>query len=136
VEAQVDSFVDDMASVYQGATLAIASAGTITAAELSAAGVPAFLVPLSGAANDHQSANAVAYAARTGAMVVRESEWDAGQLASRIEQILANSGELRALQERAVQWNNADAALKVVRACERILRGREPSFSRDAVAVK
>jgi UDP-N-acetylglucosamine--N-acetylmuramyl-(pentapeptide) pyrophosphoryl-undecaprenol N-acetylglucosamine transferase len=136
VEAHVDVFVDDMASVYQGATLAIASAGAITAAELSAAGVPAFLVPLSGAANDHQSANAAAYAARTGAIVVKEFEWDAGRLAVRIADILANPEELRLLRERAGLWNNADAALHVVRACERILGFRKPSFSRDPVAVK
>lgn len=126
VAAEVDSFVDDMAGVYEGATLAIASAGARSMAELSAAAIPAFLVPLPGAANDHQTANAAVYAARTGAMVVRESEWDAQSIATRIEAILANPRELHLLREGAAAWSNTDAALHVVRACERILLAREP----------
>jgi UDP-N-acetylglucosamine--N-acetylmuramyl-(pentapeptide) pyrophosphoryl-undecaprenol N-acetylglucosamine transferase len=124
VEARVDSFVDDMASVYDGATLAIASAGARSMAELSAAAIPAFLVPLPGAANDHQTANAAAYAARTGATVIPESQRDTGRLAARIEAIVANPPELDRLREGAAAWNNSDAALKVVRACEHLLRAQ------------
>jgi UDP-N-acetylglucosamine--N-acetylmuramyl-(pentapeptide) pyrophosphoryl-undecaprenol N-acetylglucosamine transferase len=127
VTAQVDSFVDDMAAVYEGATLAIASAGARTVAELSAAAIPAVLVPLPGAANNHQTANAAAYAARTGASVILESQWDAVRLAERIEAILANPPELHSLREGAARWSNVDAALHVVRACERILLSREPA---------
>jgi len=85
VVAQVDQFVDDIAAVYTGATLAIASAGARTLAELSAAGIPALLVPLPGSANDHQTANARLYAAHTGAGYVLESSWDAAGLASRCD---------------------------------------------------
>jgi UDP-N-acetylglucosamine--N-acetylmuramyl-(pentapeptide) pyrophosphoryl-undecaprenol N-acetylglucosamine transferase len=127
VTAQVDSFVDDMATVYQGATLAIASGGALTAAELSAAAIPSFLVPLPGAANDHQSANAAAYAARTGAAVVPESQWDTAHIATRIEAIVGNPQELRSRREGAASWTNADAALKVVRACERLLQAHQPA---------
>ena len=126
VAAQVDAYVDDMAAVYSGATLAIASAGARTMAELSAAAIPAFLMPLPGAANDHQTANAAAYAARTGATIVRECEWDAARIAMRIEAVLANPRELQLLREGAASWSNRDAALHVVRACERILLAREP----------
>ena len=127
VQAEVDPFVDNMAAVYDGATLAIASGGAFTAAELSAAAIPSFLVPLPGAANDHQRANAAAYAARTGAAVVAESQWDRDGIATRIEAVLADPQELRMLREGAASWNNSDAALNVVRACERILQSREPA---------
>lgn len=139
VEAEVDSFVDDMASLYEGATLAIASAGARTAAELSAAAIPAFLVPLPGAANDHQTANAAAYSARTGAAVVPESQWDTDRIATRIASILANPSELRLLREGAAAWTNTDAALQVVRACERILSGGAlppASLLQDSVAAR
>jgi hypothetical protein len=53
-----------------------------------------------------------------------------------IEAILAHPSELHRLRESAAQWSNADAALHVVRACEGILRTREPAISRDPVAVK
>ncbi len=121
VAAQVDAFVDDIAAVYSGATLAVASAGARTLAELSAAGIPSLLVPLPGAAHDHQAANARLYAARTGAAVLAERSWDPGALASRLESLLADPPELRRLGERAATWDNRGAALKVVRACERML---------------
>ena len=127
VEARVDSFVEDMASVYKGATLAIASAGAHSMAELSAAAIPSFLVPLPGAANDHQTANAAAYAARTGATVVPESQWDRGRMADGIAAIVSNPAELSLLREGAAAWSNTDAAVHVVRACERILLAREPA---------
>jgi len=130
VDARVDSFVDDMASVYDGATLAIASAGARSMAELSAAAIPCFLAPLPGAANDHQTANAAAYAARTGATVIAESRWDTGAIAGRIEAILADPRELNLLRERAAAWDNRDAARKVVWACERLLRARETAERR------
>jgi UDP-N-acetylglucosamine--N-acetylmuramyl-(pentapeptide) pyrophosphoryl-undecaprenol N-acetylglucosamine transferase len=138
VTAEVDSFVEDRSSVYQHATLALASAGVFTLAELSAAAIPSFLVPLPGAANNHQAANASAYSARTGAMVVPESHWDSGRLAAQIEAILSDPQQLRALRDRAASWNNEGAAVRVVHACERILLSRQPSTSlvQDSVAVK
>ena len=138
VTAQVDAFVDDRTSVYDGATLALASAGAFTVAELSAAAIPSFLVPLPGAANDHQTANATAYSARTGAMVVPESQWDNDRLAARIEAILSDPQQLRLLREGAASWNNDGAAVRVVQACERVLLSRQPSSSliQDSVAVK
>jgi UDP-N-acetylglucosamine--N-acetylmuramyl-(pentapeptide) pyrophosphoryl-undecaprenol N-acetylglucosamine transferase len=129
VTAKVDSFVDDMARVYEGAILAIASAGARSVAELSAAAIPSILVPLPGAANDHQTANAAAYAARTGAAIIPESQWETARVAAQIEAILANPQELARLRESAASWRNADAALQVARACERVLQSREPAKS-------
>ena len=64
IDAQIDGFVEDMVPVYREATMAIASAGARTLAELSASALPSLLVPLPGAANGHQYANAKAFAAR------------------------------------------------------------------------
>ena len=84
-------------------------------------------MPLPGAANDHQTANAAAYAARTGAAVVPESQWDTARIAAQIEAIVGNPQELRSRREDAASWSNADAALKVVRACERLLQAHQPA---------
>lgn len=138
VTAEVDSFIDDRTSLYHDATLAIASAGAFTVAELSAAAIPSFLVPLPGAANDHQTANATAYSGRTGATVVPESQWDTASLAARIAAVLSDPRQLRLLRERAASWNNDGAAVRVVHACERVLLSRQPSSSlvQDSVALK
>jgi hypothetical protein len=57
--------------------------------------------------------------------VVLESQWDAGCLAGRLQAILASPSELHRLREGAAAWSNTDAALHVVRACERLLLSRE-----------
>lgn len=51
-------FCDQMAEAYASADLAVSRAGAGSLAELAACGVPAVLVPLPSAADDHQSANA------------------------------------------------------------------------------
>jgi len=71
-----------MASVYDDVTFAVTSAGIHTLAELSAAGISSLIVPLSGAARNHQFANAQLYAARTNAKVTPEAEWNAGNAAA------------------------------------------------------
>jgi len=125
VAAEVKQFVEDRAVIYRDATLAIASAGAHTMAELSAAGIPALLVPLPGAANDHQTANANLYAARTGARIVPQSEWNAAEQAGWLAQMLADPARLHRLHEGTLRWQNRNAAQNVVQACERLLEARQ-----------
>jgi UDP-N-acetylglucosamine--N-acetylmuramyl-(pentapeptide) pyrophosphoryl-undecaprenol N-acetylglucosamine transferase len=66
IEADVRPFIDDMASAYGWADLAVCRSGALTVAELAAAGVPAVLVPFPAAVDDHQTRNAE-YAVRAGA---------------------------------------------------------------------
>ena len=58
VEADVAPFISDMAAAYAWADLVICRAGALTVSELTAAGLPAFLVPLPHAIDDHQTRNA------------------------------------------------------------------------------
>ncbi|MDO4877981.1 MAG: undecaprenyldiphospho-muramoylpentapeptide beta-N-acetylglucosaminyltransferase [Neisseria sp.] len=58
VEAECVEFIDDMASAYRDADLAVCRAGALTIAELTAAGLGALLVPYPYAVDDHQTANA------------------------------------------------------------------------------
>jgi UDP-N-acetylglucosamine--N-acetylmuramyl-(pentapeptide) pyrophosphoryl-undecaprenol N-acetylglucosamine transferase len=60
---KVVPFVDRMDLAYAAADLAVTRAGAITMAELTAAAVPAVMVPLPHATADHQAANARAVAA-------------------------------------------------------------------------
>jgi UDP-N-acetylglucosamine--N-acetylmuramyl-(pentapeptide) pyrophosphoryl-undecaprenol N-acetylglucosamine transferase len=63
IVAHVSPFIDDMAAAYRWADLAIVRAGAGTIAELAIAGLPALLVPLADAADDHQTVNARAFVA-------------------------------------------------------------------------
>ncbi|HEY4791997.1 MAG TPA: undecaprenyldiphospho-muramoylpentapeptide beta-N-acetylglucosaminyltransferase, partial [Actinomycetes bacterium] len=69
-------FVDRMDLAYAAADLALTRAGAITVAELTAAGVPAVMVPLPHATADHQAANARAVATAGGAVVVEDAALD------------------------------------------------------------
>jgi UDP-N-acetylglucosamine--N-acetylmuramyl-(pentapeptide) pyrophosphoryl-undecaprenol N-acetylglucosamine transferase len=66
IDADVRPFIDDMASAYGWADLAVCRSGALTVAELAAAGVPAILVPFPAAVDDHQTRNAQ-FVVRSGA---------------------------------------------------------------------
>ena len=81
-EADVVAFIEDMASAYEWADVAVCRAGAMTVAELAAAGVASILVPFPYATDDHQSRNARFLAERGAAIVIPESRLGAGALAS------------------------------------------------------
>ena len=72
VPATLAPFFSDMAGLLAGAHLVLARAGASTVAELCAMGRPAILVPLPGAIDGHQLANARA----SGATVLEQSRWE------------------------------------------------------------
>lgn len=133
VAAQVDGFVDSN-SLYAGAALALTSAGARTLAELAAAGVPSLLIPLDGAARNHQTANARLYASRAGAGLILEKPWEIANIAARIEELVGNPVELHDLGRRIAAWAQPNAARDMVRICESYLFARRPAES-SAVAV-
>lgn len=55
---RVDAFIDDMATAYTWADCVVCRAGASTVSELVEIGLPAILVPLPSAIDDHQTANA------------------------------------------------------------------------------
>ena len=88
IEADVRPFIDDMASAYGWADLAVCRSGALTVAELSAAGVPAILVPFPAAVDDHQTRNAE-FAVRTGAArLMPESNLTPNTLAAMLRELL------------------------------------------------
>ena len=66
---------------YAASDLALTRAGAMTMAELTAAGVPAIVVPLPHATADHQTGNARAVASGGGAVVIRNDDLTGERLA-------------------------------------------------------
>lgn len=106
IAATLNSFFADIASVLAGAHLVIARAGASTVAELAVAGRPAILVPLPGAIDDHQSANAKSLADHGGAFVMAQPVFTSDALASRLKSLLTDPATLE---------NSAAAALAQAR---------------------
>ena len=113
VEAEVQSFFLDMPHRLQRAHLAICRSGASTIAELAAVGRPALLVPYPFAADDHQSANARAFANAGGGWVIPQPSLSAPMLANRLAELLTDPGALRhaAVQARAFARDDAAARL-------------------------
>jgi UDP-N-acetylglucosamine--N-acetylmuramyl-(pentapeptide) pyrophosphoryl-undecaprenol N-acetylglucosamine transferase len=111
-----------MAEIYDQSDLVIACPGAMTLAEIAAAGLPSLLVPLSGAAEQHQHLNARAFSARTGATWVTEEDWDTTREAARLAALARDPGELSRLGARAQTWGRPCAAQELVRLCEELLR--------------
>ncbi len=102
VEANCVAFIDNMANALAEADLLICRAGAMTVAEVAAVGVPALFVPLPGAIDDHQTANA-RWLADSGAAEVKaqsalSAQWLAEWLVSKDrKQLLEMANSARAM---------------------------------------
>jgi UDP-N-acetylglucosamine--N-acetylmuramyl-(pentapeptide) pyrophosphoryl-undecaprenol N-acetylglucosamine transferase len=111
VEAVLKSFFDDMPQRLAAASLLVCRSGASTVAELAAAGRPAVLVPYPFAADDHQRANAEAFAAAGGGWVMPQGELSVESLAAQLQRLFEEpatlvraAGAARAFaQERAAE---------------------------------
>lgn len=115
VTAEVTSFIDDMASVYQDLDFVITSAGASTLAELAVIGLPGLLVPLAMASEDHQRANAEVFSAGTGLPWCTEADWDPEALALKIRDIVTTQSRWKALVSSLRAAACPDAAKHLVR---------------------
>jgi UDP-N-acetylglucosamine--N-acetylmuramyl-(pentapeptide) pyrophosphoryl-undecaprenol N-acetylglucosamine transferase len=70
----VSDFIGDMAMAYAAADVVISRSGAMSVSELCLAGKPAVFVPYPHAAEDHQTANAMALVDRKGALLIRDAE--------------------------------------------------------------
>jgi len=121
IEARVDPFTGSIGSAYAEADFVIGGAGALTLADIAAAGLPALLVPLASAANDHQSDNARAFCAHTGALWVEEANWNPSSIAREITELLGHPQRLEDIGRRALAFARPDAAAALVAVCEEVL---------------
>jgi UDP-N-acetylglucosamine--N-acetylmuramyl-(pentapeptide) pyrophosphoryl-undecaprenol N-acetylglucosamine transferase len=110
LEAELAPFFPDVADRLGSAHLVIARAGASTIAELAVVGRSAILVPLPGAIDDHQAANARALAQAGGAWVMPQSHFTAQSLADRLNHLLSDPATLAAASAGARTRARADAA--------------------------
>jgi UDP-N-acetylglucosamine--N-acetylmuramyl-(pentapeptide) pyrophosphoryl-undecaprenol N-acetylglucosamine transferase len=110
VAAELASFFVDVPARLARAHLAICRAGASTIAELAVCGRPAVLVPYPHATNDHQTANARAFAEAGGGWVVAQKALDPERLARLLSQLLAGGTDLLAAAQSARRFGRPDAA--------------------------
>jgi UDP-N-acetylglucosamine--N-acetylmuramyl-(pentapeptide) pyrophosphoryl-undecaprenol N-acetylglucosamine transferase len=113
IAVELSPFFPDVAARLADAHLVIARAGASTVAELAIAGRPAILVPLPGAIDDHQSANARALAQAGGAWVVKQPQFTAVSLAERLAGLLTDPAGLTEVAAAAHSHARTDAASRL-----------------------
>lgn len=116
VVADVESFFRDVPERLARAQLAICRAGASTIAELAAVGRPAILVPYPFAADDHQTANARAFAAAGAGWVMPQPELGAARLAAFLDELLGEPARLAAAAAAARGFACDDAAERLAAA--------------------
>ena len=115
VEAEVTAFIDHMAQAMAEADLVICRAGAMTVAEVAAVGVAALFVPLPGAIDDHQTANARYLSECAGGWMMRQADLDEASLAAWLQ--ARQRGELAAVAAHAHEHACLNAAQLIAEAC-------------------
>jgi len=109
----VAAFCPDMAKAYAASDLVLARSGASTLSELAVVGLPALLVPYPYAADDHQTANAMAYVDVGAARMLPERSLDAETLAGELRGLIRHSGELGAMGDAMRCTAYGDSARRI-----------------------
>ncbi len=121
VDAEVVAFEAQMPRRYREADIAVCRAGALTVAELAMAGLPALLVPLPTAADDHQRANAMALHEAGAGRCIESRPLDTSALLGAIEQLCDAPEQLAEMSLRASALARPKAAATIVDACTQLL---------------
>ena len=113
VRCEVRGFIEDMAAAYAGANLVVCRAGASAIAEVTAAALPAVLVPYPYAVNDHQRKNAEAIADAGAAVAVEDAQLTGATLAALVLE-LAGDPARRAAMANAARRAGAPAAAEAL----------------------
>ncbi len=113
-KANVFDFIDDMASVFEKADLAVSRAGASTLFELAAYGIPSILIPYPAAASDHQTLNAEEIFSYGGAVVIPAATTVPDLLVKDIHELINDEGRIKKMSEAMMKWAKPDAASDIV----------------------
>lgn len=118
IDYRAVEFESAMADLLLAADAGVCRAGGMTVAELAVAGLPAVLVPLPIATEDHQAANARALVDAGGALTIRDHELDGESLAGLLGPIVDDVERRRRMSDAVAGLARPDAAEQVAALME------------------
>jgi UDP-N-acetylglucosamine--N-acetylmuramyl-(pentapeptide) pyrophosphoryl-undecaprenol N-acetylglucosamine transferase len=116
-------YEERMDALFARASVAVCRSGAGTVAELTAAGLPAVLVPLPGAPSDHQTRNARTLERTGAAIVVPDRECDAERLDATVSELVGAPERLQQMSAAARSLARPDAAERLADLVEEHARG-------------
>ncbi len=122
IEARVLEYLENMPAELAGADLVISRAGASTVAELTAAGRPSVLIPLPGAADDHQRKNARLLEQRGAAILREQADVDGPALGRLLARLWENREMLSRMAEAARSLANPDSSARITELIEELSR--------------
>jgi len=118
-------YVHDLGARLSAVSLAICRSGAMFCSELSAAGVPAVLVPFPAAADDHQRFNAQALSAAGAAVMLEERTMQSGDLWESVLHLLGEEERLRRMAAAMSARGRPDAAAQIARELLDLAEGND-----------
>lgn len=115
--AEVVPFIDDVADALHRADLVIARSGAMTVTDIALGARPAIFVPYPFHKDMQQLHNARVLESRGGAIIVRDDDKLASNLAREIEGLTKDRARLEEMGARAHQEAHPDAARDVAKIC-------------------
>jgi len=138
VTAHVLGFFEKMHLAYAAADVAVSRAGAASLAEFAAVGLPAILVPLPHARDDHQRANARLAVEQGWAVMVEQADLDGEAAAALIGKLLAERPHLNKMRANALAAARCDAADVILERLRSLVpraqRGAEPDAGQRSAA--
>jgi UDP-N-acetylglucosamine--N-acetylmuramyl-(pentapeptide) pyrophosphoryl-undecaprenol N-acetylglucosamine transferase len=118
---EIAPFFDDLPEKLASANLAVGRSGMGTLSELAASGTAAILVPLPGAADQHQLKNAEAFANAGAARLVLDAEATGQRMVDEIREMLRTPGLLDRMGQSARTFARPGAAARAAEILEEYL---------------
>lgn len=112
----VNYFTDNYPVALEAADVVVARAGSGTLFEIAAFSKPAILIPLAESANDHQRANAYAFAETGAGVVIEETNLLPGIFLNELKKILSNDTLRAEMGKASGKFFKPDAANQIAEA--------------------
>ncbi len=109
---ELSHFFNNMPELYAQTHLIISRAGASSVSEIAAAGIPAILVPLPSAADDHQTSNTAEFKTNKAGIVIAQKDFSPTILASVLNDLMQNPAALKTMAESTAKFAITDAAVR------------------------
>ena len=113
-------YIENMANELKNTDLVIARSGALTVTELCAMGVPAILIPLSTAAENHQEFNAKVMESVGACKIILDKDCNADNIEKAIEEMLAK--DAKEISEKAKKVMKLNACEEVYNMIKKYLK--------------
>ena len=114
-------FLNNMLNVLKVCDLIVTRAGASTIAEITALGIPSILVPSPYVANNHQLYNAMELVDNKASELILESDFNATNLITKIDNLLNNPKVLKEMHLNAIKLSNPQASELIYKEIKKLV---------------